>query len=78
MGEGLVHARDKVVGKFKVVRIPCCFVAVLLSFLKSHYYFLIGIHSSKAEQPLHGMELQEKEAQKDLSTQESSLERSHS
>ena len=27
--------------------------------------FLIGIHSMKAEQPLQGMVLQEKEAQKD-------------
>ena len=33
---------------------------------KYGYFFLIGIHSGcKAEQPLHGMELQGKVAQKD-------------
>ena len=29
------------------------------------YIFLIGVHSMQAEQPLRGMELQEKKAQKD-------------
>ena len=28
-------------------------------------FFLIGIHSMQGQQPLHDMELQEKEAQKD-------------
>ena len=31
----------------------------------SFFFCLIGIHSCKAEQPLQGMELQEKEVQKD-------------
>ena len=44
------------------------------------YIFLIGIHSKagKAEQPLRGMELQEKEAQKDYSIQEIYLEKTYS
>ena len=41
-------------------------------------FFLIGIHSCKVEQPLQGMELQEKEAQKDWSIQEISLQRTYS
>ena len=39
------------------------------------YLFLIGIHSM---QPLPGMELQEKETQKDYSTQEIRLEKNYS
>ena len=41
-------------------------------------FFLIGIHSMQSEQPLPGMELQEKEAQKDQRIQEISLERTYS
>ena len=50
-----------------------------LSLAKKKFYiyiFLIGIHS-KAEQPLRGMELQEKEAQKDYSIQEIYLEKTY-
>ena len=39
-----------------------------------YFIFFVGIRSIKAEQPLQGMELQEKEAQKDYSIQENSLE----
>ena len=39
---------------------------------------LIRIHSMQAEQPLEGMELQEKEALKDQSIQEICLERTYS
>ena len=39
------------------------------------YLFLIGIHSM---QPLPGMELQQKETQKDYSIQEICLERTYS
>ena len=41
-------------------------------------FFLLGFTPCKAEQPLQGMELQEKKAQKDYSTQEICLERTHS
>ena len=41
-------------------------------------FFKIFIHSCKAEHPLQGMELQEKEAQKDQSIQEISLKRTYS
>ena len=46
----------------------------------SHYlfFFLMGFTPCKTEQPLPGMEFQEKEAQKDLSTQEICLERTYS
>ena len=37
-------------------------------------FFLLGFTPCKAEQALQGMELQEKEAQKDWSMQEISLE----
>ena len=40
-------------------------------------FFKIGIHSMQVEQPLQGMELQEKGAQKDYSIQEICLERIH-
>ena len=33
--------------------------------IQFNIFFLIGIHSMKAEQQLEGMELQEKETQKD-------------
>ena len=39
---------------------------------------LIRTHSMQAEQPLEGMELQEKEALKDQSIQEICLERTYS
>ena len=42
------------------------------------HFLKIGIHSCKAEQPLQGMEIQEKEAQKDYSIQEICLERTYS
>ena len=38
----------------------------------------MGFTPCKAEQPLRGMELQEKEAQKDYSIQEICLERTYS
>ena len=41
-------------------------------------FFLVGIHSNKAEQPHQYMELQEKEAQKDSSIQEMSSEKTYS
>ena len=41
-------------------------------------FFFVGIHSIKAEQPLKGMELQEKEAQKDYILLEICLERTYS
>ena len=40
--------------------------------------FLLGFTPCKAKQPLQGMELQEKEAQKDESIQEISLEKTYS
>ena len=40
--------------------------------------FLLGFTTCKAKQPLQGMELQEKEAQKDESIQEISLEKTYS
>ena len=43
--------------------------------MKAFDSFLLGLTPSKAEQPLRGMELQEKEVQKDYSIQESCLER---
>ena len=42
------------------------------------FFFLLGFTPCKAEQPLRGMELQEKEAQKDYSIQEICLERTYS
>ena len=44
------------------------FLATLKSFLSLFFryiYFLFGFTPCKAEQPLQGMELQQKEAQKD-------------
>ena len=41
-------------------------------------FFKLGFTPCKAEQPLRGMELQEKEAQKDYSIQEICLERTYS
>ena len=41
-------------------------------------FFLIGFTQCKAEQPLQGMKLQEKEVQKGYSIQEISLERTYS
>ena len=38
------------------------------------YFFKLGFTPCKTEQPLQGMELQEKEVQKDYSIQEISLE----
>ena len=43
--------------------------------MKAFDSFLLGLTPPKAEQPLQGMELQEKEVQKDYSIQESCLER---
>ena len=40
----------------------------------SVYFFKLGFTPCKTEQPLQGMELQEKEVQKDYSIQEISLE----
>ena len=40
--------------------------------------FLLEFTTCKAKQPLQGMELQEKEAQKDESIQEISLEKTYS
>ena len=53
---------------------------VLTIFKKSAITFFkkLGFTSCKAEQPLWGMELQEKEAQKDYSIQEICLERTYS
>ena len=45
--------------------------------VNTNCFFKIGIHSMQAEQPLQGMELQEKGAQKDYSIQEICLERIH-
>ena len=42
------------------------------------FFIKLGFTPCKAEQPLRGMELQEKEAQKDYSTQEICLERTYS
>ena len=39
--------------------------------MKAFDSFLLGLTPPKAEQPLRGMELQEKEVQKDYSIQES-------
>ena len=41
-------------------------------------YFKLGFTPCKAEKPLQGMELQEKEVQKDQSIQEICLERTYS
>ena len=41
-------------------------------------FFKLGFTPCKAEQPLRGMELQEKETQKDYSIQEICLERTYS
>ena len=41
-------------------------------------FFLIGFTQCKAEQPLQGKKLQEKEVQKGYSIQEISLERTYS
>ena len=41
---------------------------------KFSFFYYLGFTPCKAEQPLRGMELQEKEAQKDQSTQEFYLE----
>ena len=37
----------------------------ILKLIPDIFFFLIGIHSMQAKQPLQGMELQEKETQKD-------------
>ena len=42
------------------------------------FFFWLGFTPHKAEQPLRGMKLQEKEAQKDESIQEICLERTYS
>ena len=42
------------------------------------FFFKSGFTSCKAEQPLQGMELKEKETQKDLSKHEICLERTYS
>ena len=42
------------------------------------YIYILGYTPCKSEQPLRGMELQEKEAQKDYSIQEICLERTYS
>ena len=42
------------------------------------FYYLIGIHSCKAEQPLRGMELQKKKHKKDYRIQKICLERTYS
>ena len=52
------------------------FHCILLS--KIFLFFKLGFTPCKAEQPLRGMELQEKEAQKDYSIQEICLERTYS
>ena len=44
----------------------------------SLFFLKLGFTPSKAEQPLQGMELQVKEAQKDYNIQEISLERTYS
>ena len=41
-------------------------------------FFQLGFTPCKAEQPLQGKELQEKEAQKNYSIQETCLERTYS
>ena len=43
-------------------------------FIFLFFFFKLGFTTSKAEQPLQGLELQEKEAQKDYSIQEICLE----
>ena len=53
------------------------------AFLTTHSKYLqlflkLGFGPCKAEQPLQGIELQEKEAHKDNSIQEISLQRTHS
>ena len=53
------------------------YICVVYS-MNSDFYFFIAIHPYKAEQPLQGMELHEKEAQKDPSIQEIPLERIYS
>ena len=45
---------------------------------KDMVFFQLGFTPCKAEQPLQGMELQEKEAQKNYSIQETCLERTYS
>ena len=45
---------------------------------KAVFFYNLGFTPCKAEQPLQGMELQEKEAQKDYSIQEICLERTYS
>ena len=49
-------------------------IETFLDFL-SKLFFQLGFTPCKAEQPLQGMELPEKEAQKDYSIHEISLER---
>ena len=44
----------------------------------SNFFFKLGFTSCKAEQPLQGMELQEKETQKDKGTQKICLVRTYS
>ena len=53
-------------------------MALLYYILGQVSFFLLGFTPCKAEQPLRGMELQEKEAQKDYSIQEICLERTYS
>ena len=43
---------------------------IMLIVMRTYIYILIGFTPCKAEQPLRGMKLQRKEAQKDYSKQE--------
>ena len=45
---------------------------------ESNFFFKLGFTPCKAEQPLWGMELQEKEAQKDERIQEIHVKRTYS
>ena len=45
-------------------------VIVMRTYIYIYIYILIGFTPCKAEQPLRGMKLQRKEAQKDYSKQE--------
>ena len=57
-----------------------CISLTIVSKTSSKFWFKfkLGFTPCKAEQPLERMELQEKEAQKDWSIQEISLERTYS
>ena len=53
------------------------FLKKLILRREAHFFYL-GFTPCKSEQPLQGMELQEKESQKDYSLQEIHLERTYS